>query len=286
MKVYDCFTFFNELDILEIRLQELWDVVDVFVLAESNLSHSGKPKEYLYENNKERFAKYASKIRRIQVDDMPDTKDSWVREKYQRWSTGKGLTDVSSEDLIIVSDVDEIPRAEAIKMIKEDENVWARYILTIPMFQYKINYMKIRDIVKQPNIMVCRAEYFTNSQQEREYTFPWIEKPEDLVFIDHAGWHFTYFGDDDHAITKIQNFAHTETDVPRFTTNKLTIDYMIENKFGLWGNDHEERFEYVVVDDYFPECITDNLEKYKHMIIPDAQFHVTDLYREGEGNKC
>jgi hypothetical protein len=279
MKVYDCFPFFNELDVLEIRLQELWDVVDVFVLAESNLSHSGKPKEYIYENNKERFAKYASKIRRIQVDDMPDTKDSWVREKYQRWSTGKGLTDVSPEDLIIVSDVDEIPRAEAITMIKEDENVWARYILTIPMFQYKINYMKIRDIVKQPNIMVCRAEYFTNSQQEREYTFPWIQKPEDLVFIDHAGWHFTYFGDNTHAITKIQNFAHTETDTPEMIA-KHNIDYFIKHKSGHHGPTNPERFEYVVVDDYFPKAIYENLEKWQHMIIPDAAFHVTDLYRD------
>ena len=67
MKVYDCFPFFNELDVLEIRLKELWDVVDVFVLAESNLSHSGKPKEYIFENNKERFSQWMSKIRHIKV---------------------------------------------------------------------------------------------------------------------------------------------------------------------------------------------------------------------------
>ena len=108
MKVYDCFPFFNELDVLEIRLQELWDVVDIFVLAESNMSHSGKPKEYIFENNKERFAKYLSKIRRVAVEDMPETKDSWVREKYQRWSLIKGLTDVAPEDIIITSDLDEI----------------------------------------------------------------------------------------------------------------------------------------------------------------------------------
>jgi hypothetical protein len=279
MKVYDCFPFFNELDVLELRLEELWDVVDVFILAESNMSHSGKPKEYFYEANKERFAKYESKIRRIQVDDMPDTPDSWVREKYQRWSTIKGLTDVAPEDIIIVSDLDEIPRAEAIEMIKEDENAWARYILTIPMFQFKINYMKIHDIVKQPNIMVCRAPHFTNPQQEREYTFPWVQKPDDLVFVDHAGWHFTYFGDNDHAITKIQNFAHTETDTPDMIA-KHNIDYFIENKSGHHGPDHPERFEYVVVDDYFPKAIYENLDKWAHMIIPDAAFHVTDLYRD------
>jgi hypothetical protein len=279
MKVYDCFPFFNELDVLEIRLQELWDVVDIFVLAESNMSHSGKPKEYIFENNKERFAKYMSKIRRVVVDDMPDTPDSWVREKYQRWSCTKGLTDVEVDDIIITSDLDEIPRADAIAMIKEDENDWDRYILTIPMFQYKINYMKIHDIAKQPNIMVTRARAYTHAQQEREYTFPWVQKPNNLVFIEHAGWHFTYFGDNNNAITKIQNFAHTETDTPEMIA-KHNVDWFIQNKCGHHGPIHPERFEYVKVDEYFPDCITQNLEKWQHMIIPNAAFHVTDLYRE------
>jgi hypothetical protein len=280
MKVYDCFPFFNELDVLEIRLKELWDVVDIFILAESNLSHSGKPKEYIFENNKERFAKYADKIRRVQVDDMPDTPDSWVREKFQRYSLIKGITDAQADDIIITSDVDEIPRADAIEAIKEDTNMYDRYILTIPMFQFKINYMKIYDIAKQPNIMVTRAKAYTNPQQEREYTFPWIPKPQDLVFIDHAGWHFTYFGDNDHAITKIKNFAHTETDTPEMIA-KHNIDYFVKNKCGHHGPSHPEKFEYVQVNDYFPQCILDELDKWtaKDLIVPDAQFHVEDLYR-------
>jgi Glycosyltransferase family 17 len=278
MKTYDCFTFFNELDVLEMRLQEGWDTVDQFVIAEANMSHSGKPKEYILLDNWERFKPYADKIKRVQVDDFPDTPDSWVREKYQRWSLGKGLTELQPEDLVIVSDLDEIPRAEMIDMIKEDENNYDRYILTIPMFQYKINYMKIFDIAKQPNIMVVRGRAFSNAQQEREYTFPWVQKPEDLVFVDHGGWHFTYFGDDSAAITKIKNFAHTETDTDDMI-KRHNIEWFVQNKCGHHGPTHPERFEYVQVDDYFPKCITDNLDKWQHMIIPNAQFHVTDLYR-------
>lgn len=279
MKVYDCFTFFNELDVLEIRLQELWDVVDVFVLAESNLSHSGKPKDYIFENNKDRFSKYMSKIQRVVVNDMPETTDSWTRERYQRRSLLKGLQNIHPEDIIITSDVDEIPRAEAIEMIKLDENNWDRYILTIPMFQYKLNFMKIYDIVKQPNIMVTRARCYTDPQQEREYTFPWNRKPDDLVFIEHAGWHFTYFGNNDHAITKIQNFAHTETDTPDMI-NRHNIDWFILNKCGHHGPAHSEKFEYVKVDDYFPDCIVNDLDRWAESIVPNATFHVTDLYRE------
>lgn len=281
MKVYDCFTFFNELDVLEIRLKELWDSVDHFVISEANLSHSGRPKEFILLDNWERFKPYADKIIHVRVEDMPETNDSWVREKFQRHALGRGLAQRQSDDLIITSDLDEVPRAEAIDMIKEDENQYQRYILVIPMFQYKINYMKIWERSKQRNIMVARGSAYVNSQAEREYTFPWNPRPDDTVEIDHGGWHFTYFGNDDHAITKIKNFAHTETDREDLI-ERHNIEWMVANKYGHHGINHEERFEIVQVDDYFPRAITDNIEYWtaKNMIVPNAVFRVTDLYRE------
>jgi hypothetical protein len=278
MKVYDCFPFFNELDVLEIRLEELWNVVDVFVLAESNLSHSGKPKEYIFENNKERFSKYLDKIRHIKVEDMPETGDSWVREKFQRVCLDRGLYDMQPDDVIIVSDCDEITRAEVVELIKEDENNYDKYILNIPQFQYKLNYMKCFDVSKNANIMVTRGRAYTNAQQEREYTFFWNAKPPETVFVDHGGWHFTYLGDDTHAITKIQNFAHTETDTPEMI-KRHNIKWFVENKYGHHGPGHHERFEIIQVDDYYPEYIRNNLEKYKNMIQAGAMFRATDLYR-------
>lgn len=279
MKVYDVLPFFNELDVLEIRLQELWDTVDYFVITESNLSHSGKPKEYIFENNKDRFEKYMSKIRHIKVDDMPETQDSWVRERHQRRVGSRGLEDLEPDDIVIVSDCDEIARAEIIEMIKVDENNYDRYILYIPQFQYRINYMKYYVNNKNANIAVCRGRAFTDPQQEREYTFYWNPKPPETVFVDHGGWHFTYFGDDSHAITKIQNFAHTETDTPDMIA-RHNIEWFIRNKYGHHGPKDSERFEIVQVDEYFPKCIRENLDKWQHMIVPNAQFHVEDLYRE------
>ena len=279
MKVYDVLPFFNELDILEIRLQELWDTVDYFVITESNLSHSGKPKEYIFENNKDRFEKYMSKIRHIKVDDMPETDDSWVRERFQRFVGNRGLYDLEPEDLVITSDCDEIARAEIIEMIKEDENDYDRYILFIPQFQYRINYMKFFQNSRNANIIVTRGRAYSNPQTEREYTFYWNPKPPETVMVDHGGWHFTYFGDDEHAITKIQNFAHTETDTPEMIA-RHNIKWFIENKYGHHGPRDSERYEIVQVDEYFPKSITENLDKWQHMIVPGAQFHVEDLYRE------
>ena len=62
MKVYDCFPFFNELDILEVRLQELWDTVDNFIILEASTTYVGNPKSYLFDENKDRYAKYMDKI--------------------------------------------------------------------------------------------------------------------------------------------------------------------------------------------------------------------------------
>ena len=279
MKIYDCFTFFNELDVVEIRLEELWNTVDYFVISESNLSHSGNKKEYVFENNKERFAKYWDKIRLIKVNDMPETTDSWVRERHQRKCLERGLTDLEPEDLVIVSDCDEVPRAEMIEMIKEDENDYNKYVLNIPQFHYRLNYMRILPETKYANIMVTRGRALTDPQHERELTWPWTPDLPETVYLEHGGWHLTYQGDDLQVIEKLQNFAHTEVNTPEMVKNH-NIRQWVRNKFGRDGITGDERFEYVRVDDYYPKFITDNLDRFSHLIIPEAQFRVSDLYRE------
>jgi len=292
MKVYDVFSFYNEFDVLEIRLQEMWDTVDYFIILESNVTYVGNPKSYLFEENKERYARYMDKIRHIKLD-VPleeqkkvfpnEIDDNWVREKYQRYASKQGLQDIEPDDIIIISDCDEVPRAEMIEAIKEDENNYDRYLLWIPQLQYKINYMKIQYPSRHGVIMVTRGRSFTNPQQEREYSFFWNRKPDNTVEVNHGGWHFTYFGDNEHCLNKIKNFAHTEQNRSNIT-DEFNIEWMIRNKYGFEGRSSNERFEAVVVNDYFPKCITDNVEKWQHMIIPDAVFRVEDLYRETERN--
>ena len=129
--IFDCFTFFNELDLLEIRLHTLKDVVDKFVIAEATRTHTGKPKELVFDKNRSRFAEFKDKIVHVVVDNLlPEeevSKDSynlpWINENRQRNALIKGLSNVDDGDVIIVSDVDEIPRperiAEAISLAKK-----------------------------------------------------------------------------------------------------------------------------------------------------------------------
>lgn len=278
MKVYDCFTFFNELDLLEIRLQELYDTVDYFVIAEANMSHSGNPREYCLLANWERFKPWHDKIRYLQIDDFPVTNNSWVREKFQRIALQRGLTDMAPEDLIIISDLDEIPRADIIDLIKVDKNNYERYVLRVPLFRYKFNFLKWYQPVVNPQMIVTRAHVFTDPEKERDYTHAWLPPAPDVVHLDHAGWHFSYLGNDSNAVHKLQNFAHTEQNTPEIV-NSFSIDRMIQNKCGPNPTD-VEKFEYVILDDYFPKCIVDNQEKYKDLIIPNASVSIFNFYPE------
>ena len=106
-KVYDCFCYFNEDLLLELRLETLWDEVDYFVICESVLTISGLPKPLYFDL--ENFQKYNSKIRHLVIRDYPfDTSDAWRNERWQRDYLINGLFDANPDDWILLSDVDEI----------------------------------------------------------------------------------------------------------------------------------------------------------------------------------
>ncbi len=115
-KIFDCFLFFNELDILEIRLNTLDAHVDRFVLVESTSTFTGQPKPLFFAQNKQRFRKFLPKITHVIVDDMPwDPESPYVCEALQRSAIGRGLGAAQPDDLIIVSDADEIPKPDALR---------------------------------------------------------------------------------------------------------------------------------------------------------------------------
>ena len=136
--VYDTFTFFNELDLLEIRLNELNDVVDKFVLTEATLTFQGKPKPLYFNENKQRFKSFEGKIIHVVVDQYPENPadNSWIYEHHQRDMIAKGLRNCLPEDTIIVSDIDEIPDPEKVKSTLTSDAI---KIFKQRMFYYFLN---------------------------------------------------------------------------------------------------------------------------------------------------
>ena len=118
--VYDCFQFFNELDILKLRLHVLSDVVDRFVISESTVTFSGDPKPLFYEENKEQFREFEDRIIHVVVDDTPMECDAYARDHHQKCAVARGLKDAKDDDIVIFSDVDEIPNPQMLENLLPD----------------------------------------------------------------------------------------------------------------------------------------------------------------------
>lgn len=277
MKVYDCFMFFNELDLVELRFEELYDTVDYFVIAESSVTHAGNTKPFIFLDNWNRFEKYQNKIIHLKIEDTPANLTGMQRDFYQRDCLRRGLVGLDNEDLVIISDLDEVPRAELIEMIKEDKNNYDRYILSIPQFRHRFNFMKVKETHKYPNIIVTRFKTFTSPNTEREHTFFWNPKPPNSVTLEHGGWHFTWIGNDSEIKNKIKNYAHTEHNND-LILNAVDVNKHLTDKKSFFNEN--EAFEIVKIDDYFPKHLLENLDKYKNLIVPNGSLSVTDIYTE------
>ena len=106
--------FHDELELLEIRLHELDDVVDRFLIVESTVTFRGKSKDLVFSQARDRFSSFLGRIDHLVVDDMPADGDAWARESHQRNATANGLAELGSEDIVIISDAHEIPARDAV----------------------------------------------------------------------------------------------------------------------------------------------------------------------------
>lgn len=249
--IIDGFTFFNELDVLKIRLEELYPVVDRFVIVEGSLTFRGNPKPFYYEENANLYEKYWDKIHHVKVHGNHSTsldkrRQSWEREYYQRNQIAQGFFGTQPDDIVIISDVDEIPRRSAIAQLNPEPI--QRFLLK--QFYYGINvYAGSCGASK-----ATRIKYFTTAQGTRNTDPPGIED---------AGWHFSYLGDADHISTKFKSFSHWELDIPEIT-NVAKINQRMSKIQDLWGQNHG--YERVEIDDTYPEAIKDDLEYYAKYI--------------------
>lgn len=248
MKV-DCFIFFNELDVLKIRFEELYDVVDRFVLVESDKTFRGQPKPYYFEENKEHYTKYLDKIVHIKLVDTNDYgvdehHEPWEREYWQRNQVMQGLNDCSPDDIIILSDVDEIPRRNIIRDLSFD------FIESIELtgFSYSINMHDCGFYT----IKAVKYSHIDSPQNIR--TTP----PNSIV--KNGGWHFSSLGDEYHISHKLKSFAHWELDIPE-RTDPAKIKQRMLDGVDIIGDGH--RYMKLEIDETWPEEIKNNREYWR-----------------------
>jgi hypothetical protein len=279
-KIYDCFIFYNELDLLELRLQELYDHVDHFVLVEANRTFQNAEKPLYYKDHAARFEKWADKIIHVEVQDMPTDTDAWGRERHQRDAISRGLVTASEDDIVIVSDLDEIIRPETVDQMKNelDTAIWG---LRMPLFYFRFNYMlTTTDSTYTTWGMACRKRLLTSAEELRRNRFSLNSfalgyNQGGVHMMENAGWQFSYLGDTDFARDKIQSFSHTETNRPDVLDN-LDVAHSVAQGIGLMPS-AAEKFVAVQLDEYMPRTIRNNPNKYTNYLVPDATARVSDF---------
>lgn len=251
--IYDCFTFYNELELLDIRLHELYDIVDKFVLVEGNTTHSGKIKTSVWLENKDKFADVADKV----VHHMADlTKYSTTeeRENGQRNAIKDALEELNldDQDIVTVCDLDEIPskRLGELKPMPMAAlgQKFCNYYLN------NVTYDRLGNEKEWTLGRICRWWYLERITPQK---LRMMKVPRGITLP--CGWHFSFVGGSDKIKQKINVYLHQEFNNPAIIDN---IDNAL--KFNLDVLGRTDRM-YKVEEIDLPEYVSKNLDKFKHL---------------------
>lgn len=280
--VYDCFQFFNELDMLKIRLHVMAPVVDKFVISEATETFSGMKKPLYYAENKELFAEFADKIIHVVVDDTPEgyTHD---RDTFQKNAVGRGLTDCTDEDIIIFSDLDEIPNPQKVEeilaAIRANKNGEQDKVFHMAQRLFYC-YLNMEEV--SGNLLAYCGEF--EGVERKKWlgskicsykvakTMPlgelrWPKCKENGVRVDDGGWHFGYMGGSKEkdvkkrVAEKVRSAAHQEYNSKSVLAE---VDDKIRDGEDIFGRD--AKFVQVPIDDSFPEYLQKHKGEYAHLI--------------------
>ena len=262
--------YFDEDHLLEIRLETLFKFVDKFVIVEANIDHAGNKREPNFNINN--FSKFKDKIYYILLEDLPRHNNfykknwgpAWRRENLQREALSKGYQDCDPDDLIMISDLDEIPNPNSIKDFDNNSRIGC---FIQKNFLFKLNL--IND--DQPNwygTRICRKKDLKSPQWLREIKaikrpFYKFYKPKFDKFITNGGWHFSSVKSVKGIYKKLNSYAEQQYNNSDFK-NLEAIEEKIKTKQDLFGRNF--KYKVIDIDESFPKYLLDNKEKYKDFI--------------------
>lgn len=253
MKIFDCFPFFNELNLLDLRLKYLSDRIDKFIIVEGTHSHQGREKKLYFDENKSQFKKYNNKIIHIIRDNYPkhlgDTHSDFILDYYTRNGIDEGIKMCDDHDLIMISDIDEFPKKNLITDPKKFINIF-----NMVMIYFKFN-IRVRNFDYEnsdgywPGTKILRYltyKKYNEAQRIRNIkarVYGWwrFDKPK-VKIIDNAGWHFRFLGDADQLFEELKNRSIGRTEIKLRSYDKNYINKIIKEKLPFTLNETYEMY--------------------------------------------
>ena len=292
MKIFDCFMYFDEEIVLDLRLNTLNEYVDYFVIVESSFTHKGEKRNLMF--NHQKFSKFKNKIIYLVYDEEPENikkvlntdneseksikyiLNAAYRENGQRNFISKGIINADDNDLILVSDVDEIPNLENFDVNEIREKI---ILFKQEMFYYKFN-------LKLPNLIWtgtkgCKKKNLISPQwlrniKDRKYSFFRFDtifsktKYISIKLINNGGWHFSNIKTAKEIEFKLRSYLHhREFDLNPMTTEQ--IKNIIENKQAIYDLNVDKKVNKIgdgsKLNDYplnkLPRYLQKNINKYE-----------------------
>ena len=257
--------YFDEDLILELRFNILDKYVDKFVVVEATRDHAGQKKKLNFDINK--FIKFKNKINYLIVDDIPEKVEhykkgcspNFARENFNRNAISRALTECSQNDLIIISDADEIPNLKVLEEIK---------IKKFAIFSQKLFFYKLNLFLKDNWLgsSICYKKYLKSPQWLRNKRFSRRGFLRRIFFktqiIESGGWHFSYLKTTDNIVKKIKSYAHGEfagIDDVEFIKKNIEM-----KRFFIFP---EKKLKEIPIDYSFPKYIRENKDKLSDWIL-------------------
>jgi len=295
MKIFDCFMYFDEEQVLDLRLNVLYQNVDYFVIVESTYNHKGEKRNLLF--NSKKFEKFSDKIIYLVYDKIPQLvepiketdnekeKDgkyimnALYRENAQRNFIFEGLKIAKKDDLIFISDVDEIPKLESLDFSKiKDEIIlfkqdmfYYKYNLSLPNFKWTGT-----KAVKRKNLV---SPQWLRNVKDRKYPFYRVDtffsdkKYINIQIINDGGWHFSNIKSPEMIEHKLRSYLH-HREFDQVSLSIKEINELVKKKQAIYDLRVDKRVNKVgngvILENFemkkLPNYINNNIDKYKNWL--------------------
>jgi len=277
-KVIDAILYNGEENILDLRIQELNSVVDEFWIIEGNCTFTGQPKDLVFEDQAHLRKWPISKIRYFPFRPSTNTIsiNPWVNEVAQRNYIATIVDKCNPEDLILYSDVDEIPRPEAIETARSD--VWSDYF----GFELSVHYLKFNFKMIEPAVLANSVTTIGFSKRHldlysaQEMRIGIRDRSIEARILENSGWHFSYMMDENLIKNKIRSFSHQEFNTPEFMES-LSVQRILRNKQDLFLRDGYI-WDFCPIKT-LPKTIRDNPRKYHDLLVRRCHWRLFDSLR-------
>ncbi len=266
-KIYDCITFYNENLLANTRFEILNDVVDYFIICESNFDHSRNKKKI---NFKLLNPKFEKKVRHIVINEnFPEDLDGWSIEKYQREKILNHISDAEQDDLIMYSDSDEIPDPKVLKNIQLKKKYG---IFLQKFFVYKINLFNKHEtpwqgtrICKKKNLKSISFLRKKIKSENLKKSFWKLQYEKSIELFEQGGWHFNNMYDPEIISEKIKNIKNVDSNLIHVHTSKEDIKDKMLNFEDIFFRNH--KYEKIDIDENYPDFIRENKSLFQDFII-------------------